>query len=95
MISFLLGLNSMGRSVSSLFVNFHRVLANSSAAALPTYDGKFTNSEDNTATYAILSKQNDIIQNRKINKTFISFSQQANKQYFSFFVYLCNYAKLF
>ena len=42
--------------LSSLFVNFHRVLANSSAAALPTYDGKFTNSEDNTATYAKIVK---------------------------------------
>jgi hypothetical protein len=63
---------------------------------LPTYDGKFTNSEDNTATYAILSKQNDIIQNRKINKTFISFSKQASKQkVFFLFLSASHFCKAF
>jgi len=81
MILFLLGLNSIGRSVSSLFVNCHRMLADTMWPML------FANIRWNSQIvkircdlcYLVLTEIGEIfkryfndIQNKKINKIFIS-----------------------
>ena len=65
--------------LSSLFVNLPSYVGKAAAELFANTRWKFTNSEDNTATYAILSKQNKIRfckrqiyhSDMKINKSFM------------------------